>query len=527
VEWDARDSSRLWRFHLHYFDDAPALALAGCLTGETRYVDLFRGLAADWIARNPVGVGDGWHPYTISRRIPNWIYALTLTGLATDGEASPMIASLYKQARFLIDNLEFDALGNHLIANIRALLFAGAFFAGEEARRWWVTGERLLQREIAEQFLADGGHFERSPMYHTLVLQDLLECAALFRHGTGIPVWLREAICRATVWLSHMIHPDGGVALFNDATLEGPSYPEMAAFTRGLIGSQPAGAAIGWRQWVWCGRAAECPDLPCDGSTPSRTGGEPAPSATLTAMPESGYFVLRDLAAGHALFFDAAELCPTYIPAHAHADLLSFELSLFGRRVIVDSGVCEYANGPWRDYCRSTRAHNTLQVDGQDQAEIWGSFRLGRRARPTALRWSASSGQVEVSATHTVYRRLKGEVSHRRRILYDGSCYHVSDEVTGAGIHRVESFLHFHPDLTVRLETSGVVAEGQGVRLDVRFHGVAHAQLQQGTDGISAPLQGWYCPEFGRRRPNPVLVLTWDGALPARLGYVIQPRGIL
>jgi uncharacterized heparinase superfamily protein len=516
VDWQAAGAARLWRFHLHYFDDAPLLALAAGATGQPRFREVLGELIADWVDRNPIGAGDGWHPYTLSRRIPNWIYALGLLGGAASLGGGRVLASLRDQARFLAGHLEFDALGNHLLANARALLLAAAFFVGDEAGRWWGMAEAILEREVEEQFLADGGHFERSPMYHALVLQDLMECAALYGRRGVVPAWLCGTIERAETWLRQMLHPDGGVALFNDCTLEGPSWPELSAFRSALLGTGAPCGRPGWRQLAWLGQppeqgeamlAAEPSDAPA--------------SASLTALRESGYFVLRDPRAGHALFFDAGEPCPGYIPAHAHADLLSIELSLLGQRVIVDSGVCEYEAGPWRDYCRSTRAHNTLQVDGKDQSELWGSFRVGRRAHPIDVRCSASGERVEVSASHTGYRRLRGEVTHRRTVSYDGSTYRISDHVTGSGRHRVESFIHFHPELQLSLGEGGLTAVGQGVRFALRFIGDVRAGLLRGEE--SPPnLQGWYCPEFGRRQPAPVLVLVRDAPLPTRIDYEIH-----
>jgi hypothetical protein len=543
VDWQAAGAPRLWRFHLHYFDDAPALALAGGITGETKFVDLFYSLALDWLSQNATGAGDGWHPYPISRRIPNWIYAL---GLSDEGEAAGrerIRASLEAQAQFLARHLEFDALGNHLLANARALLFAGAYFRSGEAGRWWATAERILEREVAEQFLADGGHFERSPMYHALVLQDLLECAALFHRRGHVPAWLAGTIERADWWLGQMLHPDGGVALFNDCTLEGPSYPELAAFGAALRGHPSEAHRPGWRQLAWFGPAPLSTGRPglvdadetkpltdaCDGwgDTATREGvfGHGRPSfqwGALTPLLESGYFLLRDTAAGHALIFDAGEPCPSYIPAHAHADLLSYELSLFGRRVIVDSGVCEYEAGPWRDYCRSTRAHNTVQVDGLDQSELWGSFRAGRRAHPMDVHWDEAGSRAEVGAAHTGYRRLRGGVTHRRSIRCDGGTYCVTDTVTGTGSHRVESLIHFHPQMDVDLKADGLTAQGQGVRLIVRFEPGVTAELRRGEERDGS-LQGWYCPAFGVRQPNPVVVLSRCGALPAQIRYEIVP----
>src|SRR5262249_13366878 len=110
------------------------------------------------------------------------------------------------------------------------------------------------------------------------------------------------------------------------------------------------------------------------------------PQSQLSAFPDTGYFVIRKEQT--ALLYDVGLVCPDDLPAHAHADIFTYELSIEGRRWIVDSGVREYQAGAWRDYARSTRAHNTVVVNGQNQVDVWSSFRVGRRVRPRQVSYS-------------------------------------------------------------------------------------------------------------------------------------------
>ncbi len=148
--------------------------------------------------------------------------------------------SLAVQVRYLRKPLEYHLLGNHLFANAKALTFAGLFFSGAEAEEWLAKGLILLQREIAEQILPDGGHFERSPMYHSIILEDILDLINLATvYPNRIPVtqiqtW-RQTAQNMLAWLSTMIHPDGGIALFNDAALGIASTPaEINAYAERL-----------------------------------------------------------------------------------------------------------------------------------------------------------------------------------------------------------------------------------------------------------------------------------------------------
>ena len=110
------------------------------------------------------------------------------------------------------------------------------------------------------------------------------------------------------------------------------------------------------------------------------------------ALRDAGYYGARG--SGHYVVCDAAPIGPDYQPGHAHGDLLSFELSLAGRRVIVDAGVHGYDGDPLRAWCRSTRAHNTVEIDGEDQCEFWGTFRVARRARPRDVVWTPRAGRI-------------------------------------------------------------------------------------------------------------------------------------
>jgi uncharacterized heparinase superfamily protein len=168
VGWDDPAVDRLWRYQQHYFDDLNAIDAAS-------RADWQQALLTRWQRDNPPARGTGWEPYPVSLRIVNWI-KWQLGGAALDADA---LHSLAVQARWLRQRLEWHLLGNHLFANAKALVFAGAFFDGTEAEGWLRNGLDIVQRELGEQVLADGGHFERSTMYHALALEDLLDLVNL------------------------------------------------------------------------------------------------------------------------------------------------------------------------------------------------------------------------------------------------------------------------------------------------------------------------------------------------------------
>jgi uncharacterized heparinase superfamily protein len=441
ADWHPPDVTQLWRYHLHYFDDLNAAHSAA-------RADWHRSLLARWVEENPPGRGDGWDPYPLSRRLVNWV-KWTARGNALPAACH---ASLAVQARWLCNCLEYHLLGNHLLANAKALVYAGLYFEGIEAERWYRRGMDILAQQFPEQVLADGGHFELSVMYHALALEDLLDLINLLHaQQRRVPADWDDLSARMRRWLLVMSHPDGDIAFFNDCAF-------------GVAGNVAAIEAYALRLGL---------------------GAPPAHDAPLLVLADSGYVCARSEAA--QLICDCAEVGPAYLPAHAHADTLSFELSLAGRRVLVNSGVSEYGTGPERIRQRGTAAHNTVVVDGQDSSEVWGGFRVARRAHARLSR-ATQDARATVEASHDGYVRLTGHNRHTRRWTLGAGSLQLEDRVSGA-FTSAEARFHLHPDVTAQVGAGGVVS--------LQTHGIPIATLEfQGASAVSAARSSWH-PRFG------------------------------
>lgn len=460
--WDDTRVARLWRYNLHYFDDL-------CAEGAPDRRAWHRALIEHWIKDNPPGLGSGWEPYPASLRIVNWIGFSLAGGKLPNGA----VQSLAVQARWLRKRLEHHLLGNHLWANAKALVFAGTWFDGREARSWQEMGLRLLQRELTEQVLADGGHFERSPMYHAVILADLLELCALTRAlpsalpSLSVRAW-EDAASRMLDWLAVMTRPDGDIVPFNDAASGiAPSLVRLKAFAE----------TIGIR-----GRLR---DAGVNGSVD---------------LPETGYARLHK---GPAIIWaDAAPIGPDYIPGHAHADTLTFEMSVHGQPVFVDAGISRYDISPERLQERSTAAHNTVEIDDQDSSEVWGSFRVARRARVFDRRLHEEDEQITLECAHDGYRRLPGRPVHRRRWVLSPRRLLLTDCIEGR-FQRAVSRLHLHPAIRPDITDPGrgtlTLPDGRQLRWQVRG-----ARMR-----IAASL---YHPRFNTSIDNQCIELQLDGA---------------
>lgn len=407
--WQAADEPLLWRFTLHYFE---WLADLESLNDEGARAQA-RALIEDWITAHPQPRGLAWHPYPLSLRIFAWLrHGAFLTEGATPAFTKQLATSLDRQARHLSRVVERHLGGNHLIKNLKALIAAGLCLKDRENLVAPALAE--LESEVAHQVLADGGHYERSPSYHLQVLIDLIDLQAVLAERGPVP-WLAHAITRMGAALATFCLGDARLALFND----------------GEVGRADLIAAVR-----------------------KRLGGTTKPLGTL---PESGYHRLeaRDTIA----VLDAGLCGPDDLPAHAHADMLSFEFSDGPARVVVNGGTYAYQDGLWRNRLRGTAAHSTVEVDGQNSAEVHSVFRLGRRPRNVSATRTETNVAITVEGSHDGYRHL-GVIHHRKMALSrDGRILEgedrIEDDRPDPPLHRVAIRFHLHPDVQTDMATDG------------------------------------------------------------------------
>jgi uncharacterized heparinase superfamily protein len=483
IDWTHRYVNHLWNFNLHYFDYAVDLAWAA-RQGSSSAVSTLEGLIGEWLRQTSNRRGDAWEPYTISTRIVNWLKALAIAGDALGSDTSQAIwNSIYSQANVLARRLELHLDGNHLQRNFSALFMAGGALSGSEAEGWYSVGISGVGRMIKEQVLPDGCHVERSPMYHCIALGDFLECADVAATwGSPLDESSRHRLRQMSQACDVLMRADGTIHLFNDsANGVAPSRAHLERL---------AHLALDFRS--------------------SRQEGS-------IQLPDSGYFGLCSDA--DRFVIDCGEPGPLHQPGHAHCDLLSFELDIAGRPVIVDSGVSGYAGDPLRSYQRSTRAHNTLEINGGEQSEIWATFRMGRQARVTLPgRARQENGEWIFEGEYSPYfdRKLR----HRRRAHRTAQgAWVVTDTVSG-GYSVIRSFLHFHPDFSLtEAETGRWLAANGDIIIEVTPFGIDTASCVRAS---MEPAQGWFSGHFGRPVAASVLVMERVGPGQDGLGFTIE-----
>lgn len=488
-DWNGPHKSKLWLYNLHYFDDLNAREAGNRFLAHYDFVER-------WIADNPPLEGNGWEPYPLSLRLVNLIKWLTAPCWQDDGAReipSHWVVSLARQAQALSAQREYHILANHLFANGKALTFAGALLDGADGERWLRQGLAILDAEIPEQFLDDGGHFERSPMYHATLLWDLCDLIHLAQCSGLVSLCERESQWRVTLekglaWLTIMTHPDGGISFFNDAAFGiAPMLADLQGYAEQLAVSVP-------EQW----------DEPL-ALQQARLG-----TALHVDHAEASGYVAVNWGAESKAILDLAPVGPDYQPGHAHADTLSMELSLFGQRLLVNSGTSRYGNDSQRQWQRSTASHNTVAVDDADSSEVWAGFRVARRARPYLERLDANERQISIVAHHTGYESLPGRNRHQRTWEAQGRSLAVRDIITG---HHGQAMArwYFHPD--VRCQWRGdalAVRLPAGEMVEILVEGAKAKSLEEATWNF----------EFGNTRPNCCLVVTFtQGNLITRITW--------
>jgi len=463
ADWNAPQHEKLWLYNLHYFDDLNAV-------DADKRTDWHCLFVKQWINENPIGSGNGWEPYPSSLRIVNWI-KWSLAGQLLEDE---WLYSLAIQVRYLSQQLETHLLGNHLFVNAKALVFSGLYFEGKEADEWLEVGFAILKREVPEQILSDGGQFELSPMYHALALEDILDlynvCTAF---STRIPVKWRGFVASLVPilvsmlkWMQVMNHPDGKLSFFNDAAFNiAPSSNELQDYAERL--------------------GIEIPVL--------------ALTDNMLHLQNSGYIRVdkQDMLA----LLDVASIGADYLPGHAHADTLSFELSLFGQRVLVNSGTSCYGLNYERLRQRGTAAHNTVLVNNENSSEVWSGFRVARRARPFAFSVAKMAERLSINCSHTGYQRLQGKPVHRRQWIFQKNKLLLKDTILGR-YQEAEARFHFHPDVTIKVEENAQ----QGVVL-LNDNKQLYWEVVMGEANLECSS---YHPEFGLSIENQCLVIKFQ-----------------
>ncbi len=526
----AGDAKLVWEpnRHLHL----PVLGRAHRATGDTRYIRAALEQLDSWMQACPVGSGMNWRsPLELAIRAINWTWFIDLA------EASGAVAGATRERLLHALDLHVQEIArkysrgssanNHRIGEAAGVFIATSCFPGlTGAASLRDASRQILIEEIGAQHSADGGNREQAFGYHLFVLQFLLLARFVAsRTGQTMPAEYDERLALAVDFAGALFEA-GPAPLYGDADegyvldlgSRGAEGLEIVAAGRALLGNtlRESERDLEPVRWLVPERVAAAPNL---------QESEPAAPLASRGFTDTGLYLLQWGRPGDtdsaSVTFDCGELGFGTIAAHGHADALSITLRAFGRDVLVDPGTYDYFRYPaWRDYFRSTRAHNTIAVDDRDQSVMLGPFMWGQRAHSRCLEWTAEGSRARVVGEHDGYARLADPVLHRRAVEMDAKTrtFEVTDRLLMDRSHRIALFFHAAEDARVtRSGDRDFVLEVAGGSVALRLD----PQLTVRTfEGSESPIGGWVSRGYHRKTRS----LTIVGTITARGPVVLRSR---
>jgi len=591
-ETDVKRPWELARFH-HLLP----LAKAYLLTREARHAAEFAAQILHWVKENPYPRGIHWAmPMEAAIRAVNWIAAgaFFATEEALDEPFwQEYLRALFLHGRFVYAHREWNpvARGNHYLACVVGLLHIGALFADKpEGQRWLRFARREFVREMNAQVREDGVAHEGSSGYHIFLTEMFLTGAMLLtrldaikeegggskgaassaptnaasNEFRGAEAWaqLAESCGKEfTARLEKMFEFVAALAVGRERTPilgdadNGRLLPYCTEETRaGGPEGRPykcqiqaanhllsVGRALFGRN-DWPGEAHSCEEVWWRlGRAPELSSSPESVSRESVAFHHSGYFFFAS-----PRMRGSVRCGPLGINGwanHAHCDQLNVEFCWDGKPVVVDPGTYRYSgSAAERDEFRSTRAHNTVLVDGEEQNRFWPGllFRMMDDTRSDAKLWRAGLERVEFVGEHSGYQRLRGKLGVTRRVALDRqhNILFVGDTLRGKGTHKLEWFFHLAPGIVPELLRSGEAWSGDIVAMSELAPETAGFLFQAGwrvgpllliaAAPENLPLEtklesGWVAPRYGQREEAAVIHFKCEAKMPASVAFVFQP----
>lgn len=505
------------------------LALAYRITGSRRYaVEVERQLLS-WVEANPFPRGVNWSSsLELGIRLISWVWIERLLRGSDQhaslfGDDGVLWQSIYWHQWMIAHHYSYgSSANNHLVGEMCGLFLSSLVWpVYRESEEWANLARSMLEREIVAQTFEEGLNREQAFSYHIFSLEFFaLAGVEADRFGCPFSSPYTELLRRMLEVIPPLMDFGGNLPTYGDAD-EG-----MAVQLRPMSSSRLAWLYRLGRAWLGAelpipeqdeGLLASCllwPEEREMGTPTSR-------SARSIGFDQAGLYMLaanRGTRDEILCLVDAGPHGYLSIAAHGHADALSFTLNVGGRPILVDPGTYVYhANTAWRDYFRSTKAHNTITVDNLDQSVSGGSFLWVKKASTTVLDWTPSLGGGTLIAEHDGYARLSGRVIHRRSFSLDNSRIKIVDEILGEGQHLLEWRLHFAPHCEVVLQEEHCRISWDGGTVMLRPDARWQWRLERGTREA-----GWYSPGFNLKVETWTLVGTTSATLPITTNHVLE-----
>lgn len=521
---EAGDCKLVWEPNRH--QHLTVLARAYRASGDEKYAQAIKEQLESWLAQCPYGYGMNWRsPMELSIRLINWVWVIDLTleseifsGTFRDQLLHSIYLHLWQVTRKYSQG---SSANNHLIGEAGGVFITTCYFPQmTNAAKWQEQSFAILCREIELQTFTDGSNKELALEYQFFVLQFFLICGLVGRWcGKDFPPQYWHNMEKQLLFVGQLQEGGGSPVFFGDAddgyVLNlGDSHTDP----KPLLG---AGAVLfnNTKCKTWAGDYSESLHW-LFGATGRTKFADNTPDTgndrlACHSFADSGFYLLQSGKSNSreriSVLFDCGQLGFGSIAAHGHADALSFTLKAFGEDILIDPGTYDYFTYPdWRRYFRSTLAHNTIEVDDQDQSVMLGLFLWGKRATAKCLDWQPQDNGGLVKGEHDGYSRLKDPVLHRRTLQLEGDKRHlnITDEVVAKSHHRLRLAFHFAPTCTIhQLDDSDFRITGQNGWATLSLDKSLAPEVFQGS--IHPPL-GWVSNGYHQKHPSPSIVASTD-----------------
>ena len=486
---------------------------------------------SQWIEDNPPLRGVNWtSALELALRLINWAWAIAFARQSpalTKSLFNQIMRFIAEQSVYISRHLSaYSSANNHLIGEAAGLAVVGLCFPWlRHAAEWCDIGFRILEREIERQISTDGVPVEQATHYLAFVLDfNLIVWKLAQLNGFDPPRVWDERLGAACTFITHITDDAGHVPAIGDSDdawvvqlddrNEVNNFRALLATAAVLLKrSDLKACAYRWdekSQWLL--------------GEPGRLAFEalPVTSPELGSrlFAAGGYGVMR--ASGRVIVSDFGPLGYLSTAAHGHADALNLLVSVDGFPFIVDSGTYAYQEGDmWRGFFRSTAAHNTVVIDGQNQSEIQGTFLWGRKAKAHLLLWQPGSDVDILMAEHDGYAKFG--IIHRRLVMFHKPDWLVvGDELLGRGRHQVEQFWHLPPSFKADVVNNRILITDSQHTWEMIVDNISPTSISI-LYGEKDPIQGWFSSrQYAHKIPAITIRIAVNKMLPARLATIFD-----
>lgn len=528
LDFDAvGDHKVVWELNRH--QHLVTLAKAWVLTSNREYVTELVAQWRSWQKANPYPLGINWaSTLEAAFRSISWIWVRSLlAGSAdlTDSLKTDLTLGLQLHGRHIERYLStYFSPNTHLLGEAAALFFIGTTCPEiQNSQRWRSLGWRILSRESERQVRSDGVYFEQALYYHVYALDFFLHARILAsKNGIVIPRQFDDVLIRMlevvkALSLSGAIEgfgDDDGGRVFNPRRNRVKHMSDPLAIGAALYGKEYASAAL-TEESIWlCGENA----------IQSLANRPHSRAAASQAFPAGGIYLMNDsVPFPQQLMIEAGPMGAGSC-GHGHADALSIRLSMDGRRFLIDPGTyCYVSAADDRNHFRGTGAHNTIRIDGLDQAIPRGPFAWNAIPHVNVEAWLTGQTFDLFVGSHDGYG-LSSLVIHQRLVFHlKGRSWLISDSIEGQGNHLLESFWHFPSELEVANMGDAVIA--QYARAPDAKSAPSLAFLPDSNSEWRADIStDFVSPAYGKKEPAPVLRFSTKMEVPWRCGILLVPR---